>query len=191
LHFSPIAQQSPSLEQTGHKPQQAPSLEQIGHSAQQQSSPPHSSAPAQQASAQQTPSAVWQQDEFAAQQASFAEEGARVLCTVASPETRNPNPRIEPANNLNNMEFLSKKCRLENPRSLRTDARSPIPIWHKEKMRPVDKRAQSADQQRQTHWRRCVGGRSGYSDSNGFQPLVGAQVIATSQTTAGAASTGV
>jgi hypothetical protein len=35
------------------------------------------------------------------------------------------------------MEFLSKKCRLENPRSRRADARSPLAIWHKDKMRPV------------------------------------------------------
>jgi hypothetical protein len=168
-----------------------PSLEQIGHIAQQHSSPPHTSAPAQQASAQQAPSVARQQGEFAAQQASFAEEVARGLCTVASPETRTPNPRNEPANSLNNIDFFSKKCRLENPRSLRADARSPMAYWHEKKMRPVDKRAQHSDQQRQTHWRRCVGGRSGYSDSNGFQPPSGAKVTATSQITAGTASTGV
>jgi hypothetical protein len=58
------------------------------------------------------------------------------------------------------------------------------------RMRSADELAQRADQQRQTHWRRCVRGPSGNSESAAFQARLGPKVIATSGIATGTARVG-
>jgi hypothetical protein len=57
-------------------------------------------------------------------------------------------------------------------------------------MRSADELAQRADQQRQTHWRRCVRGPSGNSESAAFQARLGSEAFATSGIATGTASVG-
>jgi hypothetical protein len=102
-----------------------------------------------------------------------------------------PNPRIDPAISFIHMEFLSTNFvrRIRDP-CAQTSADRIGSHRAAKSMRSADELAQRADQQRQTHWRRCVRGPSGNSESAAFQARLGSETIATSGIATGTASVG-
>jgi hypothetical protein len=84
--------------------------------------------------------------------------------------------------------FLQKKS-VGNPLSLRENARSSTSGGRQE-VRPAKTPSHGANQQRQTHWRRCKGGPSPMSQSDGVPSQTEGRTGSSSQTGIGRTTVG-
>jgi hypothetical protein len=110
-----------------------------------------------------------------------------LFCRISGEHEAEPKDR--PRNQFYQHGISLQECRFEYPQTVRADERRSVTTGQ-QKTRLADEPARRADQQRQTHWRRCVGGPSGNGDNVVIQARLGPAAIVTSRIATGTARVG-